>query len=378
MDLIADAVANVFANPSILIAILGLVAAVFSARKASRSAVEARESAELAARALRTNANQYAAQLVIESSRIAIQYPEIAPYLNGDKPIDEEPHFEVQQRAKAAAEAQLDVMEAIWDHHSEFAEDDVESWREWMHHVLKNELHHETYDPAWYPSIRKMLVESGCSAPLGEHQWAIDSGAADGDGRLEDARHKLEAARKDIEKKGGNRAAAMILAKLTETHFRIVQSRQETQVAGLRRTTDNPLTEAAEKKLKEYRQSEVKFAAAAEWHAKARGRIGRVARLRVAALRAWLLRKLWEPSAGAEPRTLGDLMRDLAYRHEVNEGRKMRLTQAIDGALLAFSPPDPKQRTVGNQTSAVQPPPERGAVPVSAMVGVSEPKTPIA
>lgn len=364
MDAVFDAIAKLIANPSSWVAALGVVAALFSARRASQSAVEAKESAELAARALRTNANQYAAQLVIESSRIAVEYPEIAPYLNNERSISAEPDPKVKLRARAAVEAQLDVMEAIWDHHSEFADDDVEAWREWMHHVLKNELHKEAYEPDWYPSIRVMLAESGCSGSIQEHAWAVQTGAADGAERLKHARDELESARGKLAAKGDKRAAARLLRDFAETHFRVVQSRQHAFVDGLKRTTDKS-SDAAEQTLTEYRQHEAKFAAAAERRSKTRGWFGRGARLRVAALRNWLVTKVLEPAPPPTPRQLGDLMNGLTYWKQVREGRKMRLQDAITAALRDLTVTDESATaTLTDAAAALQAPPEHEASPV--------------
>jgi hypothetical protein len=123
-----------------------------------------------------------------------IQHPEMRPYFEAGKPITDAVDDTMEQRIRAGAVAQLDVMETIWDHHDEYDADDTKAWREWMHDVLDNspvvaEMFVEL--ETWYPSIHEMLTLHPCSTKT--HVFA-QTRVRDAEQLLDDKRKELAAA----------------------------------------------------------------------------------------------------------------------------------------------------------------------------------------
>ena len=154
------------------------IAAWLSRRSSKKSADKARESAEIARRALHTTANQFAAQLVITAGQVFIEHPELRPYFEAKREIAEDMDEKEQDRIRAAALTQLDVMETIWDHHEELNPEDILAWQEWIHYMFEQSpVLQKEYDPAWYPSMKEMFAEHLCTAEEhtdGEHIFAHD------------------------------------------------------------------------------------------------------------------------------------------------------------------------------------------------------------
>jgi hypothetical protein len=169
---------------------LGAVVAWIKSDRSSRSADEARHSAEVATRALHTTTNQYAAQLMVEADRILIEHADLRPYFYGERPVATVPKDKRDQVA-AVAELELDVMETIWDHHEEIDSDDVDAWREWMHEMFRSRHLADEISTEWYPSLAEMLAQHGCTDHL-RHKTAVDLGRKIATTCLRDAALDLE------------------------------------------------------------------------------------------------------------------------------------------------------------------------------------------
>lgn len=147
------------------------VAAWLSRRSSKKSADQAHQSAEIARRALHTTANQFAAQLVITAGQVFIEHPELRPYFEAKREIEEGMDEKDQDRIEAAALTQLDVMETIWDHHEEMNQEDIDAWREWIHDLFeRSPVLRNQYKPTWYPSINEMFAEHLCTDA--QHSYA--------------------------------------------------------------------------------------------------------------------------------------------------------------------------------------------------------------
>lgn len=133
------------------------------------SLLVSRRSLHVSRRSLHVTANQYASNMAIAAGHVFIEYPHLRPYFyeGGFPPA------KIRNQVVATATNQLDVMEAIWDHHDEFDDQDREAWREWMHDMLQTSpTMREWCDLDWYPSLKSMLSDAVCRWP-DKHECAL-------------------------------------------------------------------------------------------------------------------------------------------------------------------------------------------------------------
>jgi hypothetical protein len=133
-------------------------------------------------RATGETSNQSASDLVLQADRLLVEHPELLPFLRKNAEVGVWTRWTnkvFRTRIQAATEFYLDVLEAIWDHQSDFKGEDREAWREWIHSALEGSLTMRTTYEAeeasqWYPSLRNVLEY--CSQP--KHLWVRKRGAA--------------------------------------------------------------------------------------------------------------------------------------------------------------------------------------------------------
>lgn len=283
---------------------LSLLSAWFS----YNSVRQVRQSVQISRRSLHVTSNQYASDLVIRAGRVFIEYPALRPYFfDGKRPAAN--HW---NQVEAVALSQLDVMEAIWDHRSEFADRDREAWREWMHAISQSSpTMQERYDPDWYPSLKLMLSDAVCTKPT-KHKWAFNSADLPKRKTLEEALGTLARARNELR-----------------------SSRDSGQTKQPAVSTDRQkelLADVAQRQRRLGRSDRAVVLAAAWpwWPERAWGPAQRKLRLKLAHLRARLPGRLRGPRL---PDDLRHLLGDVKYSSEVEEGRPMSLGNAVDYAL---------------------------------------------
>jgi hypothetical protein len=130
-------------------------------------------------RATGETSNQSASDLVLQADRLLVEHPDLWPYLRRNADVGESTEKIFGDRIEAATEFYLDVLEAIWDHHSDFSVKDSKAWREWIHSALQDSLTMQKMyadESQWYPSLENVLEH--CSHPK-EHSWAMSIKNAD-------------------------------------------------------------------------------------------------------------------------------------------------------------------------------------------------------
>ena len=284
---------------------IAVVVALASAYFAHYSAAQAKRSVQISGRALHATANQYASDLVIRAGRVLIDYPDLRPYFfDGKRPAAN--HW---NQVEAVALSQLDIMEAIWDHHDEFKDLDCEAWREWTHAILQSSpTMQERYDPDWYPSLKLMLADAVCTKPT-KHKWAL-------------SRADLPA-RKEVEE---------ALGTLARARNELRSSRDSGQTKQPAVSTDRQkelLADVAQRQRRLGRSDRaVVLAAAWPWPERSWGPAQR--KLRLKHLRAMLPGRLRRPRL---PDDLRHLLGDVKYSSEVEKGQPMSLGNAVHYAL---------------------------------------------
>jgi hypothetical protein len=282
---------------------LSLLSAWFS----YNSVWQVRQSLQISRRSLHVTANQYASDLVIRAGRVFIEYPALRPYFFDGK----RPAANHRNQVEAVALSQLDVMEAIWDHRSEFADRDREAWREWMHASLQSSPTTQKWClPDWYPSLKLMLSDAVCTNPE-IHQWAFNSADLPARETLEEALGTLARARNELRSSR--------------------DSGQAEQPAVSPSRQIELLTDVAQRQRRLGRSDRaVVLAAAWPWPARPGGRARRKLRLASAPLRARLPWRLRGPRL---PDDLRHLLDGVKYSSEMEQGRRMSLDDAVDYAV---------------------------------------------
>jgi hypothetical protein len=311
---------------NIIAAVPGGIALVFSlvsAYFAHHSVAQARRSVQISGRALHAAANQYASDLVIRAGRVFIEYPALRPYFfDGKRPAAN--HW---NQAEAVALSQLDVMEAIWDHHDEFKDLDCEAWREWTHAILQSSpTIQETYDPDWYPSLKLMLAEAVCTKPM-KHEWAFSRAALPARQELEKALGALARDRNELAGSNDERAPrGQYPTDLPDAGVLVKDSGQTKQPAVSTDRQKELLADVARLQLRLGRSDRaVVLAAAWPWPERPRGPAQRKLRLKLAHLWAMLPWRLRGPRL---PDDLRHLLDGVKYSSEMEQGRRMSLHDA--------------------------------------------------
>jgi hypothetical protein len=289
------------------IAVAAFAVSLFSVYLSRKSVAQAKRSGQISSRMLHATANQYASDLVIRAGRVLIEYPDLRPYFFDGK----RPAANHRNQVEAVALSQLDVMEAIWDHRSEFADRDREAWREWMHASLQSSPTTQKWClPDWYPSLKLMLSDAVCTNPE-IHQWAFNSADLPARETLEEALGTLARARNELR-----------------------SSRDSGQTKQPAVSTDRQkelLADIAQRQRRLGRSERaVVLAAAWPWPERPWGPARRKLRLASAPLRARLPWRLRGPRL---PDDLRHLLDGVKYSSEMEQGRRMSLDDAVDYAV---------------------------------------------
>ena len=304
---------------------LSLLSAWFS----YNSVRQVRQSVQISRRSLHVTSNQYASDLVIRAGRVFIEYPALRPYFfDGKRPAAN--HW---NQVEAVALSQLDVMEAIWDHRSEFADRDREAWREWMHAISQSSpTMQERYDPDWYPSLKLMLADAVCTKPT-KHEWAFSRADLPARQELEGALRALARDRNELAGPNDERAPrGQYPTDLPDFGFLVRDSGQTKQPAVSTDRQKELLADVAQRQRRLGRSDRAVVLAAAWpwWPERAWGPAQRKLRLKLAHLRARLPGRLRGPRL---PDDLRHLLGDVKYSSEVEKGQPMSLGNAVHYAL---------------------------------------------
>lgn len=113
-----------------------------------------------AQRSLRVTTYSGATDLVLQVDRLMVEFPETRAFLYSERTFHDGVEPLLRARVEASAEFVLDVLECIWDHASEYDQDDRESWKRYIQDLIGDEqgyvlrdLYEEYSAKDWYPAL---------------------------------------------------------------------------------------------------------------------------------------------------------------------------------------------------------------------------------